>query len=96
LKASSGAYTFSGDCDGVLRLWLDEALVLDKSDRCRREARGSTRLAAGRSYRVRIDYVHGVGDSSNHVSWSGPGFGRRILTLTRGAAEDSKAAGPKP
>ena len=93
---ASGPYTFSGECDGILRLWLDEELVLDKSDHGRREVRGSTELAAGRLYRVRIDYIHRDGESSNHVSWSGPGFDRRILTLTRGVAEEAKAAGPKP
>lgn len=92
----SGTFTFSGDCDGTLRLWLDEALVLDKGDQGRRTVQGKTGLTAGRPYRVRIEYVHRDGKASNHVSWSGPGFKRRILTLTGGETEETKASNSRP
>ena len=92
---ASGAYTFSGDCDGLLRLWFDETLVLDKSDHGRRTVQGKTELAAGRSYRVQIDMS--TETASRAITSPGAGrLDRRILTLTRGVPEDARNAGPKP
>jgi len=77
----SGMHTLRGDCDGTLRLWLDETLVLEKGDHRRDNVRGKIELAGGRAYRITIEYVHRDGPASNHVYWSGPGFDERVLTL---------------
>jgi hypothetical protein len=82
---ASGAYRLYGDSDRILRLWLDATPVLDKNDHCRRDVQGETELTEGRSYVVKIDYVHRDGAASNHVYWSGPGFDKRVLMPNGGA-----------
>ena len=77
----SGMHTLRGDCDGTLRLWLDETLVLEKGDHRRGNVRGKIELAGGRSYRITIEYYHRDGPASNHVYWSGSDFDERVLTL---------------
>lgn len=76
----AGTYTLYGDCDGLLRLWVDEVPILDKADHGRRGASGRVELAGGRSYAVRVEYVHRDGPAGAHVSWSGPRFDKRVLT----------------
>ena len=78
---ATGTYTLFGDCDGVLRLWVDGALVFDKTDHERREVRGQVQLEAGRRHQVRVDYTHRDGAASNHVYWSAPGFEKKVLLL---------------
>jgi hypothetical protein len=91
---ASGAYELHGDCDGILQLWLDETLVLDKNDHGRRIVRGRIELVAGKPYGVRIDYVHRAGESCNHVSWNGPGFDKRVFMLHSGAAAKQEGKFP--
>ena len=90
----AGTYTLYGDCDGILRLWLDGTLVLVKEDHHRREVQGKIVLVAGQPYRVKVDYVHHNGESSNHVYWSGPGFDKQILIL--GSGNGARAAPNRP
>jgi hypothetical protein len=85
---ASGTYTFYGDSDGNLGLWIDEMKVIAKDDYGRREVRGEVDLTKGRSYEIRIDYAHRDGEASNHVSWSGPRIDRRILLLDGGNVAD--------
>jgi PA14 domain len=77
----SGTYVLHGDSDGILRLWFDGTLVLDKDDHRRRVVTGEIALGAGRTYQIKVEYIHRDGPASNHLSWSGPGFGKRILLL---------------
>ncbi len=76
---AAGGYTFTGDSDGVVRVWVGEAKVIDKADHRRREAEGTVELAAGREYPVRVEYVHQDGGASAHLHWSGPDFGKRVF-----------------
>ena len=93
---ASGTYTLHGDCDGILRLWLDETLVFDKDDQGRHDVQGKIELAVGHSYRVTVDYVHRDGESSNHVYWSGPGFDKRVFMLNSGPAPRGAGKSPTP
>ena len=82
----SGMHILYGDCDGTLRLWLNETLVLDKGDHRRGDVQKQIELAASQSYGITIEYVHRDGPASNHVYWSGPSFDKRVLTLDGGNA----------
>ena len=79
IAPATGDYVICGDSDGLLRLRVDGNSVLAKDDHGRREVRGTIDLVEGRSYRLEVEYAHKDGPASNHVSWSGPGFARRIL-----------------
>lgn len=78
---AAGGYTIWGDCDGLLRLWVGEELVLNKPDFRRREVRGQVELREGVIYPVRVEYVHGDGYARTHIYWNGPGFEKRVLLL---------------
>jgi hypothetical protein len=78
---ASGVFTIYGNCDGFLRLWIDELQVIDKDNHRRREVQGKCDLIGGRSYRIKVDYVHRDGEASNHISWRGPDFDKQVLLL---------------
>ena len=78
---ASGLYTLEGDSDGVLRLWVEETPVFYKYDHRRRAVLGTIHLTEGRSYPVKVEYIHRDGDASAHVSWKGPGFEKQVLRL---------------
>lgn len=80
---ASGIFTFSADCDGILQLKVDNALVIDKTDHRRSEAVSKIELKNGQTYSVRIDYWHEKGASSNHIRWSGPNFSKQVFILCK-------------
>ena len=88
----TGPYTFFAETDGTFRLRIGDALVIDKGDFHRREVQGGLILAGGREYAVKVDYVHGNGPASTHLSWSGPHRPRAIFQpgLTNPATRASK------
>jgi hypothetical protein len=72
----NGTYTFIGESDGELRLWIDDALVIDGPGR--RQAK----LTAGKPYRLKVEYAHNTGDARCRVRWSGPGVPEQALTVS--------------
>ncbi len=80
LPPAKGAYTFCVDGDNQVKLYVNAKLVLDKKTADREEISKQVRLAKGRPVQVKIEYVHATGRPSLHVTWSGPGFDRQILT----------------
>ena len=89
LAPTSGTYTLSADCDGLLKLWIDKTQLINKEDAGRREVQGHIELAAGQPYQIQVEYIHRTGAASNHVYWSGPNFKKQILQ------PDSAVAGDK-
>jgi len=79
-------YIFHADGDNRVKLFVNSKLVLDKKTPGRKEISKHIKLAGGQSAEVRIEYIHAAGDSSLHVAWSGPGFGRRTLTPINNAS----------
>jgi hypothetical protein len=80
LPPARGTYTFDADGDNQVKLFVNSKLVLDKKTAGRREVSKKIKLAGGQPAEVKIEYVHGAGDSSLHIAWSGPGFAKQILT----------------
>ena len=70
---AAGQYTIHADSDGVIRVWIDDALIVDGS------GEGPVKLTANQSHTIKVEYVHDTGAARCHLSWSGPGFDRRVL-----------------
>ncbi len=68
------------DGDNQVKLFVNSKLVVNKKASSRKESSKTIKLAAGQPVAIKIEYVHATGDPSLHVAWSGPGFGKKILT----------------
>lgn len=79
LPASSGTYTFYADGDNIIRVWVGGTQVINKTGGGRSEVSGAISLNANQSYDFKVEYVHGTGDSSLHIRWSGPNLSKQIL-----------------
>ncbi len=75
----TGTYVFYVDSDEAARLRVGGRLVVDKKSLRREEICGSVDLQSGASCDLAVEYVDTVGDTSIHVSWSGPGFEKTLL-----------------
>jgi len=76
----TGDYTFTVDGDNLVKVVVNDKIVVDKSQPERAVATGSAALSAGQSVPAVISYVHGAGLSSLHVDWEGPGLAKQPLT----------------
>jgi hypothetical protein len=85
LPATTGTYTFYVKGDNRVNLWLDAKVVVNQKSTGRGEISGKVRLAGGRAVPVKIEYVHAGGGPGLHISWSGPGLDKQILTPDKGA-----------
>jgi hypothetical protein len=77
---TAGTYTFYADSDGQVKLWVGVDRVLEKDSMERGEVSAMSTLNANQPIVVKVEYVHGSGPASLHVSWSGPNFGKTLLT----------------
>jgi hypothetical protein len=84
LPPAKGTYTFHVDGDNQVKLFVNSKLVLNKKTAARKEISKKIKLDGGQPAEVKIEYVHATGGASLHVAWSGPGFGRQILTPGNG------------
>ena len=84
LPPAKGTYTFFADGDNQVKLFVNSILVLNKKKSGRGQFSKEIKLD-GQPTEVKIEYVHATGNSSLHLSWSGPGFDKQILTPAKGA-----------
>ena len=78
---STGVFTFYADCDSIARIWIGAAQVVNKASGARSEISGTIGLIASQAYAIKVEYVHGSGNSSLHINWSGPSFAKQVLLL---------------
>jgi len=78
---STGSFTFYADADNIARIWVNNVQVVNKTGGARATVQGAINLNANTNYPVRVEYVHGSGASSMHVTWSGPNLARTALTV---------------
>lgn len=69
---AAGSYTLSAGADDVVRVWIDDQLVLAPPNLATNSF-AVTRSAAGPA-RIRVDYANTGGPGSLNVTWSGPGI----------------------
>jgi hypothetical protein len=86
LPPARGTYIFYADGDNRVKLFVNSKLVLNKKTPGRGEISKKIKLAGGQLAEVKIEYIHVTGDPSLHVSWSGPGLDRQILTPINNAS----------
>jgi hypothetical protein len=85
LPPTTGTYTFYVEGDNQVNLFVDSKPVVNKKSAGREEISKKIRLAGGRPVPVKIEYIHATGGPSLHISWSGPGLDKHILTPVEGA-----------
>jgi len=88
LPPVTGTYVFYADGDNRVKIFVDSKLVINKETSARKEVSEEIKLGGGRLVGVQVDYVHAAGEPSLHVTWSGPGFKREILTPVKNASCD--------
>jgi hypothetical protein len=89
---AAGFYTFHADGDGKIKLIIDGFPIIDKTPRGELDGpRGYSGadidLKQGKSYKLVVEYVHGTGDSSLHMTWDGAGKKRQVLMSSTPADE---------
>jgi hypothetical protein len=84
LPPARGSYTFFADCDNQVKVSVDGKPVLDKETPGRSEVSHAIDLAGQRPCAMRVEYRHFAGNSSLHLSWSGPGMDKRIILPVKG------------
>ncbi|HZZ06610.1 PA14 domain-containing protein [Paraburkholderia sp.] len=70
--AQTGLYTFSINSDNVARLWINGVKVINKKTSTLATVSGTTWLSAKQRASIKVEYVHGTGPASMHLSWSSP------------------------
>lgn len=79
--AESGIHVFHADSDGIVRVKINESMVLEKAADEQQEKSGQMEFQRGKIYSVLIEYSHGRGPSRLHLTWSGPEFEKRLFRL---------------
>ncbi|MFL9868792.1 PA14 domain-containing protein [Paraburkholderia fungorum] len=70
--ARTGLYTFSINSDNVARLWINGVRIINKKTSSLATVSGTTWLSAKQRASIKVEYVHGTGPASMHLSWSSP------------------------
>jgi hypothetical protein len=76
---ATGKYVFHADGDHSVTLKINDQLILEKHDDPRGEVSGTMSFEKGTNYTVVVEYAHGLGDASLHVTSDGPGMSRQVL-----------------
>jgi hypothetical protein len=84
---TTGRYTLHADGDHIIKLMMNDKVVLDKKDDGRRMVSGTINLVKGTMYPLVIEYAHGTGNASLHVTVDGPGEPRHVLMSATPAVE---------
>lgn len=82
--AMKGDYTFYADGDNLVKIYVDNKLVVNKTTAARGFVAKKVRMAANWPVGVKIEYVHATGDPALHIYWSGPGLVPTVLTPVKG------------
>ena len=76
----SETYTFYTRTDDGVRLWISNRSMVDKwVDQSPTEWSGSTALAAGQRYTIRMEYYENGGGAVAQLSWSSPSTSKQII-----------------
>jgi hypothetical protein len=86
LPPTKGTYVFYADSDNQVKLFVNAKLVLNKKTSGHEEISKEIKLAGGQPAEVKIEYVHATGNPTLHISWSGPGLDRQIMTPINNAS----------
>jgi len=79
---TSGAHTFYLKSDDGSKLWLDGELLIDNDgDHGMREISAGRALACG-AHALRVEFFENAADAGLILSWSGPGFAKRVIEPT--------------
>ncbi len=65
-------YTFSATTDDGIRLWVDDALLLDEWRNQSESEYSATQSLSEGEHDIRVEYYDGVGDAIAQLSWSAP------------------------
>jgi len=85
LPSSEGAYTFYAEGDGQVKISVNTKPALHKTPAEHKKASEKIKLTGDQPVEVKIEYTHATGDPTLHISWSGPGFAKQILTPIKNA-----------
>ncbi|MGH2899513.1 MAG: PA14 domain-containing protein, partial [Solirubrobacteraceae bacterium] len=95
LPAFSETYTFYTTSDDGIRLWIDDALVIDHwSDHGPTEMSGTIALTGGVLHNLRLDYYENGGGATAQLSWSSPSRPKQIIPVGRLFAPAAAASQP--
>jgi hypothetical protein len=75
----SEKYTFSADCDGGARLWIDGTLVIDNWNPRAGRNRGEIPLKAGHKHDIRLEYRHSSAGAVAMLFWQSRSQSREIV-----------------
>jgi hypothetical protein len=78
-SAESGTATLFVKSDGVVKVTVDGAAVIDKVEEKSAEASGKIKLTAGEPARITVEYIHKTGPASIHLEWIPPMGRRQVL-----------------
>lgn len=79
LAPFSETYTFTATSDDGVRLWIDDALVIDDwNDHPRHDKSESMALVAGR-HALRMEFYENTGEAVAQLSWSSPSIPRQVV-----------------
>lgn len=77
----AGTYTFFSASDDGQRVWVNgERIIDDWTDHGVQEQKKTAHWKAG-TYPFKVEYYQGGGEGSITVSWQGPGFNKRVITV---------------
>jgi len=78
--SESGEASFFVKSDGEVKVIVDGNVVLQKAKDARAQCSGKVLLERRKRSRIVIEYVHGTGPASMHVTWTPPAGDRQILS----------------
>jgi hypothetical protein len=76
----SESYTFYTVTDDGVRLWIDNALLIDDwTTHAPEENQGKIRLQAGNAVDIKLEFFQGMGGARADLYWSSPSLKRQII-----------------
>lgn len=80
----SETYTFYTRTDDGVRLWVNNALIVDKwINQSPTEWSGTIALTAGQRYDLRMEFFENGGGATARLSWSSPGTAKQVIPQAR-------------
>jgi beta-glucosidase len=86
----SGTYSLYTQSDDGVRLWINDKELIDNwTDHATTTDAGSVRLAAGRPYKIRLEYYQRSGDARIQLAWAPPADKLMAAAVKLAAASDT-------
>jgi hypothetical protein len=76
---ASATYTFYTQSDDGIRLWVNDVLVIENWANGNTLDNGDIALAAGRKYKIILEYYEDVGGAACELSWESPAIARETI-----------------